>query len=530
MLSEAQAKLAEAQKKAAKNIKLLGKLPQKRSAAQTAADGNRLKQINDYEKVLRDDLRSIEDGMTAARARIQRLTKRRDDLDAAQAWAGATAVATATAAAAAAAVQATKRRKNVVPTAAPERLKKPSAAPLPAAPPVSAAAAAAATTTTRPHSVPTPPPAVLLVQPSSDQPPAGIEAASDSSRSRSCPRCTLRCDDPHQARCSLCNSMLPSLAPAPAGRSDRGSKKRPRPTSGATVAAPATAQPHAKGFDCCECGEVLDDEAGEVMTASIGCDAVGCSRWACLACAGFQTEAEAEAGSYLCPQHSTSEAAAEEEAAVEEAEAKEEEDDLRCRVCDRPDKEEQMILCGDGQSGCDAPYHIFCLDPPLSRVPETDWYCHECDKARGGTAGLPPPPPPPGARSVTGARVASGRARAAQRGGKRKRSGGAAAAAQPLGEVLRALGWLEKHGAAFEAQFDLWDTPENGGCSSDDVQAMRELWTEEEMSGLARSVGLSDSERFELISLLKGPPPWRWGGAPPAAVSRLWTGSWQLRS
>ena len=50
MLSEAQAKLAEAQKKAAKNIKLLGKLPQKRSAAQTAADGNRLKQIDDYER------------------------------------------------------------------------------------------------------------------------------------------------------------------------------------------------------------------------------------------------------------------------------------------------------------------------------------------------------------------------------------------------------------------------------------------------------------------------------------------------
>ena len=23
-------------------------------------------------------------------------------------------------------------------------------------------------------------------------------------------------------------------------------------------------------------------------------------------------------------------------------------------------------------------YHIFCLDPPLSRVPDDDWFCQEC--------------------------------------------------------------------------------------------------------------------------------------------------------
>ena len=35
-----------------------------------------------------------------------------------------------------------------------------------------------------------------------------------------------------------------------------------------------------------------------------------------------------------------------------------------------------MLLCG----GCDAGYHMTCLDPELTVVPEGDWFCHACCK------------------------------------------------------------------------------------------------------------------------------------------------------
>ena len=40
------------------------------------------------------------------------------------------------------------------------------------------------------------------------------------------------------------------------------------------------------------------------------------------------------------------------------------------------DKDDVTVLC----DGCDAAWHLFCLDPPLSEVPEGDWYCPKCDK------------------------------------------------------------------------------------------------------------------------------------------------------
>ena len=36
---------------------------------------------------------------------------------------------------------------------------------------------------------------------------------------------------------------------------------------------------------------------------------------------------------------------------------------------------------------CDFPYHLECLDPPLSEVPEGEWFCPKCEQKPGEDAG-----------------------------------------------------------------------------------------------------------------------------------------------
>ncbi len=45
-----------------------------------------------------------------------------------------------------------------------------------------------------------------------------------------------------------------------------------------------------------------------------------------------------------------------------------------CVVCHSKQNEEVMLLCDT----CEDPYHIHCLDPPLSAIPEGDWCCDRC--------------------------------------------------------------------------------------------------------------------------------------------------------
>ena len=45
-----------------------------------------------------------------------------------------------------------------------------------------------------------------------------------------------------------------------------------------------------------------------------------------------------------------------------------------CETCGRGDDGIHMLLC----DGCEAGYHIYCLDPPLTAVPKVDWYCSRC--------------------------------------------------------------------------------------------------------------------------------------------------------
>ena len=51
---------------------------------------------------------------------------------------------------------------------------------------------------------------------------------------------------------------------------------------------------------------------------------------------------------------------------------------VACAVCLGQDDDEgnDMLLC-DGH-GCDVGYHLRCLQPPLSAVPEGEWLCPKC--------------------------------------------------------------------------------------------------------------------------------------------------------
>ena len=47
---------------------------------------------------------------------------------------------------------------------------------------------------------------------------------------------------------------------------------------------------------------------------------------------------------------------------------------VRCRFCRRKGGDEYMLLC----DGCDHGYHTYCLRPPLSVIPEGEWFCNDC--------------------------------------------------------------------------------------------------------------------------------------------------------
>lgn len=39
-----------------------------------------------------------------------------------------------------------------------------------------------------------------------------------------------------------------------------------------------------------------------------------------------------------------------------------------CHICGGKDQPEKQILCDE----CDLPYHLWCLTPPLTAIPEED--------------------------------------------------------------------------------------------------------------------------------------------------------------
>ncbi|KAE9618825.1 hypothetical protein Lal_00047870 [Lupinus albus] len=59
-----------------------------------------------------------------------------------------------------------------------------------------------------------------------------------------------------------------------------------------------------------------------------------------------------------------------------------EEEDTICQVCGSGDRGDVMLICGDekGSVGCGIGTHIDCCDPPLTEVPEEDWFCPKCNE------------------------------------------------------------------------------------------------------------------------------------------------------
>jgi hypothetical protein len=45
-----------------------------------------------------------------------------------------------------------------------------------------------------------------------------------------------------------------------------------------------------------------------------------------------------------------------------------------CEVCCCGLDDDHMLIC----DGCDKLYHLYCLNPPLKKVPEDDWFCKTC--------------------------------------------------------------------------------------------------------------------------------------------------------
>ncbi|KAK4760318.1 hypothetical protein SAY87_005211 [Trapa incisa] len=49
-----------------------------------------------------------------------------------------------------------------------------------------------------------------------------------------------------------------------------------------------------------------------------------------------------------------------------------------CKVCGVDKDDDSVLLCDK----CDSEYHTYCLNPPLSRIPDGNWYCPSCAVGR----------------------------------------------------------------------------------------------------------------------------------------------------
>ncbi|XP_022707998.1 lysine-specific demethylase 5B-like isoform X1 [Varroa jacobsoni] len=47
---------------------------------------------------------------------------------------------------------------------------------------------------------------------------------------------------------------------------------------------------------------------------------------------------------------------------------------IMCKACEKGDDEDRLLLCDK----CDAPFHTFCLRPPLNDIPKGEWRCPGC--------------------------------------------------------------------------------------------------------------------------------------------------------
>ncbi|KAF8584248.1 RCC1/BLIP-II [Ramaria rubella] len=63
-----------------------------------------------------------------------------------------------------------------------------------------------------------------------------------------------------------------------------------------------------------------------------------------------------------------------------------------CVVCEEDKGDDDDPLECEKASICDAPYHLGCLDPPLSAIPDDEWFCPNCTAKPGAPIGEVPKP------------------------------------------------------------------------------------------------------------------------------------------
>lgn len=49
-----------------------------------------------------------------------------------------------------------------------------------------------------------------------------------------------------------------------------------------------------------------------------------------------------------------------------------------CKVCGMDKDDDYCLLCDK----CDSEYHTYCLNPPLEKIPEGNWYCPSCSNGK----------------------------------------------------------------------------------------------------------------------------------------------------
>ncbi|XP_058266096.1 bromodomain adjacent to zinc finger domain protein 2A isoform X1 [Hemibagrus wyckioides] len=58
---------------------------------------------------------------------------------------------------------------------------------------------------------------------------------------------------------------------------------------------------------------------------------------------------------------------------------------VTCQVCHKGDNDASLLLC----DGCDHGWHMFCLRPKVTQVPEGDWFCPSCNSMETGADSQP---------------------------------------------------------------------------------------------------------------------------------------------